>query len=674
MFMTALIILLIIAGIVISVLSLSVHHKNQEIESTNCKIHDLEKKLSAPSEEIQAMKEKLAVEFDKAKENLSIEFDKYSQKKAELEIMKSRTLAIKEHYTNLVNDFDKFVKEKVEAFPYLAKAMADYLTIQYEKSAQVLERKRNPAIIEALRIRELQEKTQKIIEEKKLLDYELYAIKELFPDIDSYFKNKDRFNDILMLSSHDRRALLFSKKFTVARFSDEVYRDLSSCYNIADFFDSINNGRLNNAFNSSLTVKNLFFSADIHSSGNVYRNTTLRECDCEDFSRTKKPCKHMLFLAYTLGLLQMNREMIEKRHSASLKKLSNIAQETEKEDKKLAHLRTKSKELSIAISQAENNFSLLNSTIENFLTEKASLFPSMAAFVTDLLTMHYEDAAHILETKKTPAKVEAKRIRELKRETAEILRKKKEYEYKLAYIEKLFPNITDIFDEDFNAYDDFELETEETTDRVRLFLSPEEYSSLSTTEKNQLALDRYVEQRKSKWQVGRDYEMYVGHRLEARGFKVKYTGIIENLEDMGRDLIASSGRITYIVQCKNWSQEKTIHEKHIFQLYGTVVLWKLDNPFFEVKGVFITTTQLSEKAKAVADELGIHVVEYLPIDEFPRIKCNANRTTGEKIYHLPFDQQYDTAVIEEKNGECYAYTVAEAEEKGFRRAWRHFSN
>ena len=41
------------------------------------------------------------------------------------------------------------------------------------------------------------------------------------------------------------------------------------------------------------------------------------------------------------------------------------------------------------------------------------------------------------------------------------------------------------------------------------------------------------------------------------------------------------------------------------------------------------------------------------------------------IYHLPFDQQLDTTRIDISKGECYAYTVKEAVEKGFRRAYKH---
>ena len=52
------------------------------------------------------------------------------------------------------------------------------------------------------------------------------------------------------------------------------------------------------------------------------------------------------------------------------------------------------------------------------------------------------------------------------------------------------------------------------------------------------------------------------------------------------------------------------------------------------------------------------------------IKCNINQGSKERIYHLPFDQQYDRIKIVLSLGECYAPNVAEAERLGFRRAYR----
>ena len=54
------------------------------------------------------------------------------------------------------------------------------------------------------------------------------------------------------------------------------------------------------------------------------------------------------------------------------------------------------------------------------------------------------------------------------------------------------------------------------------------------------------------------------------------------------------------------------------------------------------------------------------------IKCNINNKN--KIYHLPFDQQYDRVVIEKDKGELYVKTVKEAEDLGFRRAKKWIVN
>ena len=73
-----------------------------------------------------------------------------------------------------------------------------------------------------------------------------------------------------------------------------------------------------------------------------------------------------------------------------------------------------------------------------------------------------------------------------------------------------------------------------------------------------------------------------------------------------------------------------------------------------------------------AEKLGIKSVENKALGDFPRIKCNIGiDESGKKsmIYHLPFDQQYDKTKIE-KPGEFMAFTVEEAEQRGFRRAWK----
>ena len=142
------------------------------------------------------------------------------------------------------------------------------------------------------------------------------------------------------------------------------------------------------------------------------------------------------------------------------------------------------------------------------------------------------------------------------------------------------------------------------------------------------------------------------------------------MEDMGRDLIVILPDRTLVIQCKRWSKEKLLHENSIFQLYGTTILLSIQDPKTKFEPIFITTSSLSETALQCANALNICVHENFKMDEdYPRIKCHVGRD-GSKIYHLPFDQQYDRMHITKANGDCYVSSVAQAEELGFRHAYR----
>lgn len=150
----------------------------------------------------------------------------------------------------------------------------------------------------------------------------------------------------------------------------------------------------------------------------------------------------------------------------------------------------------------------------------------------------------------------------------------------------------------------------------------------------------------------------------------------KKLEDLGRDLIATQNNKIHIVQCKYWAQHKTIHEKHIAQLYGTTIALSLEkDPLWEIIPVLMTNTKLSETAEKFAKRLNVQL-QYVELKEFPRIKCNIGKDENgiqTKIYHLPFDQQYDKTRVR-GNGDFFAYTVQEAAAKGFRRAFKYFGN
>lgn len=306
------------------------------------------------------------------------------------------------------------------------------------------------------------------------------------------------------------------------------------------------------------------------------------------------------------------------------------------------------------------------------LKEKTLGFPSLLERISEYEELSDKALSNYLFNKPHPAyssaqlvKIEAKRRREA------------EYEAKntralIEYYENIAPFLLDfkgeIIDENEDAIRDYS--EEEREDPITNYLTKEEYRKLPSITRNQMALDRYWSRSKPKWLLGRIYERYVGYLYEAQGYSVEYTGIFHGYEDLGRDLICVKGNEIIVIQCKNWSQFKTIYEKHIFQFFGTVFQYRDINKKKKVKAIFYTTTELSELARRFAQELGIDLKEKEKmIKDYPCIKCHISNSK-EKIYHLPFDQQYDNTKIEINKGDFYCCTVEEAEKKGFRRAYR----
>lgn len=307
-----------------------------------------------------------------------------------------------------------------------------------------------------------------------------------------------------------------------------------------------------------------------------------------------------------------------------------------------------------------------------------SAIPYMAGIIADFETHGFDILARKLDwgnNQERAKKVIS--IREIRKKAEEIIAQSKEAQYQLDYAIKMFPALSDFLETDYRQLPVLDISDFDKSehDGVRDYLSRYEYDSLSSIERNQLALDRYREShRKTNWQIGRDYELYVGYMYTKKGYEVDYFGSNMGLNDLGRDLIAKKDKNTLIIQCKYWSSKKLIHENHINQLYGTVVCYCLERniPIENVQGIIVTNITLSDTAKRFANYLGITFVENYPLGNYPCIKCNINRSQfGEvtKIYHLPFDQQYDSCKINSP-GEFFAMTVAEAEAAGFRRAFR----
>lgn len=324
----------------------------------------------------------------------------------------------------------------------------------------------------------------------------------------------------------------------------------------------------------------------------------------------------------------------------------------------------------------------INILHQHFLKSSASnltAIPYMAAIMADYETHGVEMLATQLDWGNSVERAKkVASIREIRKATQQMIERNMEAKYQLEYLLSMFPNLQDIIETDYNELPVVKIEELSDYDRSRDWLSKEEYQKLKSAERNQLALDRYkASHNKTKWQIGRDYELYVGYKYGQKGYTVDYFGSYMGLEDLGRDLIAKKDDKILIIQCKYWSKDKQIHEKHITQLYGTVASYCIENnlPKDAVKGLLITNISLSDMAKKMASYLNVDFVENYPIDDYPCIKCNIGH--GEngptKIYHLPFDQQYDITKIDAP-GEFFAMTVKEAEKAGFRRAFKWFGN
>ena len=355
--------------------------------------------------------------------------------------------------------------------------------------------------------------------------------------------------------------------------------------------------------------------------------------------------------------------------------------ELETEIKRIRELnhgyQTRNIELSKQLAELETEKNTHEEALKKLLSSNLTSIPWLAGMMADYLTYDFEVLAKKLDwgaNQQREKKVAS--IREIRAEASRRIEEAKTAIYQLEYLKTLFPAIEDVLQAEYSELE-FMGDIPDY-DPVRKYLEKDEWESLSTTKKNQLALDRYIESRKkSNWQIGRDYELSVAYEYKNKGYSVDTFGSYMGLEDMGRDIIASNINTTLIIQCKYWSHEKMIHEKHIFQLYGSMVSYGIENSQIghEIKGVFVTNISLSPKAKEVASYLQITVIENRPMIDFPRIKCNIGRGEWgieEKIYHLPMDEQYDSTKID-KPGEFFAFTVQEAEQMGFRRAYKHYA-
>lgn len=385
----------------------------------------------------------------------------------------------------------------------------------------------------------------------------------------------------------------------------------------------------------------------------------------------------VLVIVYLYNFYQCNQQLFDDKLFEERKSLE--AKRTELE-KKMKSFETEKRMFEDYVAKTNSYLDSKRTSILDLLKSKTP-FSNTASMAADVEMAVFKDSEKYLRNKRRPAPVAADEVRSMRLRLNSVLSKSNEIKYKYEFILNSFPEIQHYVDDDqdlmaaaSNSYKDLE----ENRDRRRDYLSKEEYARLSESERSQLALDRYLNGKKTAWQIGRDYEMGCAFQLKSQGYHVEMHGIKYGVEDLGRDLIAHMGygglfgKEILVIQCKNWNKDRTIRENVIMQLYGSATAYAIEYKRelnIDIRPVLMipSYTQLSDTAICFAKKLKIEIMRYDNID-YPRIKCNVNH--GEKIYHLPFDQLYDRTEIKNP-GERYAYTVKEAESHGFRRAQRH---
>lgn len=456
------------------------------------------------------------------------------------------------------------------------------------------------------------------------------------------------------------------------------------------------NPRFQASLSDRMTLSNAFLSCSVKTASGSSYHVTLDSCTCPDFTYRRTPCKHMYRLALEVGLcgsvdLSPIAESLTAVHDADERlaaaqraerqlaaRESALAEESQRlswEKNALAIERSKLQESAYAELFAEKaKFEEQRASFDRLLSDEQQSHPWLASCVADLYLKYDKSLAAQLRNKAHPAQKAADDVSRLAREKHALLIENRELRYQLDFLLSSVPWLEDFISLPVQqadpAFSDDAPPSSEY-DILRPYLSLSEYQSLSLAEKYQLALDRWVSHpNKSKFDVGVQYERYIGYLYEKDGYIVSFPGATLRLNDMGRDLIAVKGSTTLVIQCKRWSSFKEIHENAIFQLFGSVAHLRSEHPSQEFIPVFYTTTAVSDVASACAHTLGIELHDNFPFSDYPVIKCNISQATGEKIYHLPFDLQYDRIQISYQDGECYVSTVAEAEALGFRRAYK----
>ena len=169
-----------------------------------------------------------------------------------------------------------------------------------------------------------------------------------------------------------------------------------------------------------------------------------------------------------------------------------------------------------ALDSREKKLDSREKELEHAKTELCDMLTT-AQITTPFLAKQFSDFMYIndlldadyLETKSRPAFTAAEKVREISAQKRLLQEQCKLQEYQLNLYESSFPwlaEFKEISTEDLQQLKSVDSAPDSEYSSLRNWLSPQEYQSLSSVERLQLALNRYSKRQKSNWQIGIEYE------------------------------------------------------------------------------------------------------------------------------------------------------------------------
>ncbi len=259
------------------------------------------------------------------------------------------------------------------------------------------------------------------------------------------------------------------------------------------------------------------------------------------------------------------------KRSISLQEKNQIIQrELNKAQSRISHLepllkaKIKSQEEFNRITNDRDKLEEFNNEVLSKIKAECALLPSVINWLDKIQEMmDNRNSAYLLE-KKNPAPKAYEAVRAAKEESRTWTKKALTLQNCINLYEAQAPWLTESLDytvedviEGLRVMEQESHELLKYEDPVQRYITSSEWHSLSPTERNQIALDRYFEYRqKSAWLAGIAYERYIGYLYEKQGFKVEYQGATLGLDDLGIDLICHNKEKTLLIQCKRLSKSK----------------------------------------------------------------------------------------------------------------------